>query len=87
MSSHNENDSNAAEQVEAQEEQMEDEDTEDTFQKEGSPDPFPVKNDNIADVETMKNAVFFLYEDRNRRLSQFWTLVSKYCLLTVCLYV
>jgi hypothetical protein len=30
---------------------------------------------NIVDVETMKDAVFFLHSDIKRRLSQFWVLI------------
>ena len=32
-------------------------------------------SDNVVDIESMKNAVFFLYPDIKRRLSQFWMLI------------
>jgi hypothetical protein len=30
---------------------------------------------NMVDLDSMKDAVFFLFEDRNQRLSRFWILI------------
>lgn len=30
---------------------------------------------NMVDIDSMKDAVFFLFEDRNQRLSRFWILI------------
>jgi uncharacterized hydrophobic protein (TIGR00271 family) len=41
----------------------------------GGKEEAPVQSSNIVDLEKMKNQVFFLYPDRNTRLSGFWLLM------------
>lgn len=38
-------------------------------------EPAAAPSSNMIDLDTMKDAVFFLFEDRNRRLSGYWLLL------------
>ena len=33
------------------------------------------RHENVVDLDTMKRSVWFLFEDRNQKLSQFWILI------------